>query len=201
MGNSLEGPSAGEPASRAVAQAEHQSGPTVACEEQEAEAAGSTTGAWRNLDPRVVPYWRLKGMARWLTILAVAGGVGLLLPARTSVPSSLVLILWTVLLVFAAFDVFWLPPRRFGAFQYRLGEGFFELCYGIFWRVGVMIPIRRIQHVDLRESPWERRFGLARIEIFTAGTRNASHELPGLARETASQLRQDLVTAADQDAV
>jgi len=201
MVDSLAGPPTQESTSRAVEQVQDESDRAAPDDEPETEAAGTMTAEWRNLDPRVVAYWRFKGIPRWLTILAGAAVGGGLLSARTAVPSSVVLTVWTLLAAFAVFDVFWLPRRRFAAFRYRLGEGFFELCYGIFWRVAVMIPIRRIQHVDLRESPWDRRFGLARIEIFTAGTRNASHEIPGLARETAAQLRRDLVAAADQDAV
>lgn len=62
-----------------------------------------------------------------------------------------------------------------------------------------MIPIRRIQHVDFLEGPWERRLKLARLQIYTAGTKRASHELPGLERETALHLRRRLILAAGHE--
>jgi membrane protein YdbS with pleckstrin-like domain len=59
-----------------------------------------------------------------------------------------------------------------------------------------MIPLTRLQHVDLSRGPLERRFGVASLEVFTAGTQSASHEIPHLQSETGFQLREDLVEAA-----
>ncbi|GAB4234335.1 MAG: PH domain-containing protein [Acidobacteriota bacterium] len=155
---------------------------------------------WRSLDPRVVAYWRLKACLGWAVLLAGVGIGGGFLWALTPAPRLLLLALVAVATTWAGLEIFWLPRRRYRAFGYRLHEAFFELRHGIFWRRSVMIPIRRIQHVDFLEGPWERRLRLARLQIYTAGTKSASHELPGLERETALQLRRELILAAGHEA-
>ena len=51
------------------------------------------------------------------------------------------------------------------------------------------MPFARVQHIDLAQGPIERRYGLARLILHTAGTRGASIPLPGLAREEAEAMR------------
>jgi hypothetical protein len=60
-----------------------------------------------------------------------------------------------------------------------------------------MIPLSRVQHVDLERGPIERHFGLASLEIHTAGTQNATHKISGLAAETANQVREELIAEAN----
>lgn len=56
-------------------------------------------------------------------------------------------------------------------------------------RVRTIVPLRRVQHLDIAQDLIEREFGLARIVLHTAGTRHSAVVLPGLRQEQAEALR------------
>ena len=48
------------------------------------------------------------------------------------------------------------------------------------WQLETRIPISRVQHLDLRRGPLERRAGLATLIVHTAGTRLSAVTVNGL---------------------
>jgi putative membrane protein len=61
---------------------------------------------------------------------------------------------------------------------------------GWLWRRLTVVRFTRIQAVALHESPFDRRAGMARVQVDTAGAALASHrvDIPYLSRETAHEL-------------
>ena len=57
----------------------------------------------------------------------------------------------------------------------------------------MVIPYNRVQHVALHEGWIARFFGLAKIEIFTAGGVSSDLEIPGIAKEEAENIKQLLM--------
>ena len=53
-----------------------------------------------------------------------------------------------------------------------------------------IIPYNRIQHVALHEGMVSRYFGLAKIQIFTAGGSSSDLEIPGIEKEQAENIKQ-----------
>jgi uncharacterized protein len=152
---------------------------------------------FHKLDPRAVSLWRLDGLISAAILLPVAGAGGVILLARTGFPVFIILVAWALLVVLLFLEIFVLPTKRYEATSYCLNDRFFELRSGIIWKTSVMIPLSRLQHVDLLRGPLEQRFGLATLQLFTAGTRNASHKIPGLSPETGAELRRQMMEAAD----
>lgn len=72
---------------------------------------------------------------------------------------------------------------------------------GVLWRSKILVPRNRIQHTDVAQGPLQRRFDLAKLIVYTAGTRDASVPIDGLLMETANSLRQELRQEGDSDAV
>ena len=70
--------------------------------------------------------------------------------------------------------IFWWPQRDYACWSYRINQRVVELRHGVIWHVAVSIPLSRLQHVDLHRGPLERRYGLASLELHTAGTSHAS---------------------------
>ncbi len=64
---------------------------------------------------------------------------------------------------------------------------------GIWFRVHQLLPLPRLQHVDLHSGPLERSLGLASLLLHTAGTQHASIVIPGLDAREAVRLRDELV--------
>jgi hypothetical protein len=57
----------------------------------------------------------------------------------------------------------------------------------------MVIPYNRIQHVALHEGIISRYFGLAKVEIFTAGGSSSDLEIPGIAKAEAEDIKQLLM--------
>jgi membrane protein YdbS with pleckstrin-like domain len=57
----------------------------------------------------------------------------------------------------------------------------------------MVIPYNRVQHVALHEGFIARFFGLANIEIFTAGGISSDLEIPGIAKGEAENIKQLLM--------
>jgi membrane protein YdbS with pleckstrin-like domain len=60
---------------------------------------------------------------------------------------------------------------------------------GVFWHTVTAIPFNRIQHVEKSSTPLDRRFGLATLQLFTAGGTGGDLKVHGLAEELAENLR------------
>lgn len=60
---------------------------------------------------------------------------------------------------------------------------------GVIWRSVTAVPFNRIQHVETSHSPLDRKFGLATLQLFTAGGTGGDLKIDGLAADVAEQLR------------
>ncbi|MBI4117948.1 MAG: PH domain-containing protein [Parcubacteria group bacterium] len=95
--------------------------------------------------------------------------------------------------------------------RYELREEGFRKEHGIIWKTYVTIPYNRIQNVDIHRGIIARLLGLSDLEIQTAGASavvrrrgvwgvGAEGTLPGLSREVAEKLRDELVHRARKGA-
>ena len=138
------------------------------------------------LDPRQIKVLRLR-----LLIVSVAlTGIAVLIclgPLRaTPIPLGVVPGVVAALGLLACLIV---PRRRYRAWAYREEADELHVRHGLLVRVETAVPFARVQHIDLAQGLIERRYGLARLILHTAGTRGASIRLPGLAREEAEAMR------------
>ena len=62
----------------------------------------------------------------------------------------------------------------------------------------IIIPYNRVQHVALHEGLLSRYFGLAKIEIFTAGGSSSDIKIPGIEKEQAEKIKQLLMGKIQQ---
>lgn len=73
--------------------------------------------------------------------------------------------------------------------QYCLRKHDLHYSSGWIFRKTVSQPISRIQHVELKRGPLERGFGLASLQVFSAGGAMHTFEIPGLDVDVAQTLR------------
>jgi membrane protein YdbS with pleckstrin-like domain len=85
--------------------------------------------------------------------------------------------------------------------SYRVDEDGIEIREGVWWREVSNIPRSRVQHIDVSQGPLERKYGLGTLVIYTAGTAHSRTQLPGLAHQTALDLRNQLLPRIAPDAV
>ena len=152
---------------------------------------------FEKLDRRVLTFWILSSvMGGGVIVLAALVG-GALLWIYTGFPRFIIVGVWLWLALTLFLEAWWLPRRRYEATAFRLSPACFEFRSGVYWKTSVMIPISRLQHIDLLRGPLEQRLGLATLEIFTAGTRNASHRVSGIRADRALELRRTMIESAE----
>jgi membrane protein YdbS with pleckstrin-like domain len=151
----------------------------------------------QRLDPRSVTAGRLGGWTFTLILLVVAGGGVLATLVGTGAP----LVSWAGSGVIAAVLFGTLaalshagPRVRYETTWVRLDEEGLEYEHGWIWRHQISVPRSRIQHTDVTQGPYDRRFGLATLVVYTAGTEHASIPIEGLSHETALALRDALLS-------
>jgi membrane protein YdbS with pleckstrin-like domain len=78
-------------------------------------------------------------------------------------------------------------------------KGFAFRTHDVLYRYGVVatntivIPYNRVQHVALHQGFVSRFFGLAKIEVFTAGGSSSDIQIPGIEMEQAENIKQLLM--------
>jgi len=89
--------------------------------------------------------------------------------------------------------------------RFDLEDDALYLERGVVTRVETAVPYVRVQHVDTQRTPVDRGLGLARVVVYTAGSRGADVTVPGLSPERARRLRNELrdlaVESEPEDAV
>ncbi|HDS1510949.1 hypothetical protein FEO89_19390 [Stenotrophomonas maltophilia] len=154
-----------------------------------------TTDAWQSLPRRAARLAALEGAFGGLFV------PGLPLAAAWwffDLPGGL----WTAALGLLIGIVFgaWLGRRRLTRTRWRLDAQGLGLRRDLMWQLETRIPISRVQHLDLRRGPLERRAGLATLIVHTAGTRMSAVTVSGLDEADAERLRDTLSHQLDQDA-
>jgi membrane protein YdbS with pleckstrin-like domain len=80
---------------------------------------------------------------------------------------------------------------------YTLREQDLSYQSGVVFRKTVSQPMLRIQHVELKRGPIDRKIGLAKLQVFSAGGAMHTFEIPGLPVETAETIRQFILDHKD----
>ena len=161
----------------------------------------SAPSEFRLLDPRVIKLWRATNLIGWGAVLiaSLIGAVILSSTNREVVPW--IFFGWLALLVLSGWLIYWRPPRLYRSWGYRIDDRVLETRSGLLFQVTRLLPLGRVQHVDLQRGPLERAFGLASLVLHTAGTHEATTTIPGLEAGAAASLRDHLVAVGGDDAV
>jgi membrane protein YdbS with pleckstrin-like domain len=80
---------------------------------------------------------------------------------------------------------------------YALREQDLSYQSGVIFRKIVSQPMLRIQHVELKRGPIDRKMGLAKLQVFSAGGAMHTFEIPGLVLEKAESIRQFILDHKD----
>lgn len=130
--------------------------------------------------------------------LAVVIAVFILVPIMLSIynpdifSGRLWLILGVTIPVFCAFIIlFSILGFQKKGFAFREHDVLYR--HGVIATNTIVIPYNRVQHVALHEGLVSRFFGLAKIEIFTAGGSSSDIEIPGIEKEQAENIKQLLM--------
>lgn len=147
------------------------------------------------LDPRAKTLWRITGVLNMLPLLVGAGFASWALPRFGGVSFFVGILPVLAVLALAVFVVGVAPGLRWRRWRYEIRLDEVDLQRGILWITRTLVPLARIQHVDTRQGPLQRRFGLSTVIFYTAAGPN---QIPELSTPVAAQAR-DRIAALTRD--
>ncbi len=150
--------------------------------------------AWQPLPPRSRNLFLLGTVPLTGVVGLVAGGT------LAAILDQLPIVAWATLgvLVGGGFGL-WLGLNRFRRTFWRLDDEGLALRRGKLWQRETRVPASRVQHLDLKRGPLQRRRDLATLVVHTAGTRHSAVTVPNLDAADAERLRDRLGRQIDRD--
>jgi len=81
------------------------------------------------------------------------------------------------------------PQRIYARLRYRLTDRLLQVVRGWLFHTDTVVPLVRVQHLDVVRGPLDKLFGTASLVVHTAGTHNSIVTVPGLHPERAAEIR------------
>lgn len=150
---------------------------------------GIEAGALTPLERGQLWVMRIRAAIVAAVLLVPASLFDMALREQTGSPRGIVVL---PLLILLAWLVLFAPGRRFRAWGYRMDEDELQVRHGVWTQTDSLVPLKRVQHIDVAQGPLERGFAVCRLIVHTAGTMHSQVSLPGLARETAERMRDEI---------
>ncbi len=139
------------------------------------------------IQPIASSYWNIILINTVMVTLVVGGGGAVFLFAVVRSP----MLAWLLLSAWLLFMLAQLVLRRIAFRQrgYALREHDVIYRKGVLGIVTTIVPFNRIQHVSINEGVLSRQFGLAQLQLFTAGGSAANMSIAGLPQEEAERIK------------
>ena len=102
--------------------------------------------------------------------------------------------------ILAAVGLVATPRRIYDRLRYRLTDRLLQVVRGWLFHVDTIVPLVRVQHIDVTRGPFDKLFGTATLVVHTAGTHNSIVTLPGLSPERAAEIREAIRSEIRADA-
>jgi membrane protein YdbS with pleckstrin-like domain len=141
------------------------------------------------LDRGLLWLMRIRGIALGAGLVAAAAAGEFAMRDVAPLPRGMFLAPATLILLYLAL---WAPPRRYRAWGYSIDSEELRLRRGIWTRVHTLVPLDHVQHIDVSQGPLERALGICSLVLHTAGTLHSQIVVPGLTRDTAERMRDEI---------
>jgi hypothetical protein len=127
---------------------------------------------------------RVRTLLAWLPPVIGAVVVDRLVLANTPAGGLLLVLVPLLALLSTAIA----PPRIWARLGYALEPAMLRVVRGWLFHTDTLVPLVRVQHLDVARGPLDKLFGTATLAIHTAGTHNSIVTLPGLSPARAAEL-------------
>lgn len=135
-----------------------------------------------------VKAWRISGFLTSLFFWLVPLGIWFFDTERV-VDLWIHLLILSIVLGITLLFTFLIPHVRWKRWSYDINEHEIDLQHGLIIVQRTLVPVNRVQHVDTRQGPILRNYGLSNVAISTAAT---THEIPALTEENAGTVRDQI---------
>lgn len=112
--------------------------------------------------------------------------------------SNLVMVIATLIITFSLISSAIACTIAFSRRRYRVSEESIEYMSGVWSHDHEIVPIRRMQQIEVSQGVIKRMFGLSDLEIITAG---GSMNISGLKKERADELSKELTEKINEFAL
>ena len=129
--------------------------------------------------------WRIYSFIQ-IAVLTVIYSLLLYILNDSFVPLYVKFVVGLVLVVYFIVIILIVPNVRWNILSYEVRDHEIEIQTGLFVVKRTIIPIIRVQHVDVMQGPLIKKKNLANIDITTAAT---THTIPLLHSKDADELR------------
>ena len=136
------------------------------------------------LDPLSVPFRAGESVVRlaWLLVIIVIGS-----PALGGGVSGAAVLVVAWFVVALGYQLVY-----YQRFEYELTDGTLDIASGVVSRRNREIPVGRVQNVDISRNVFQRAFGLAQINLETAGGSSTEASLRYVSHDEAKRLQSEL---------
>lgn len=154
---------------------------------------------WQPLPPRARALFLVGTVPAFAVPATIAGAVlGEVLGEDLGLPVQGWLLGLVALVVAVSFGA-WLGLKQYTHTRWRLDEHGLAVRRGRFWQRETRVPATRVQHLDLKRGPLQRRRDLATLVVHTAGTEHSAVSVPNLDVADAERLRDRLGRQIEHD--
>ncbi|WP_242846001.1 PH domain-containing protein [Clostridium novyi] len=129
--------------------------------------------------------WRLSNFIVLIIVSAIAIGLRIVFNHKLGKYGFVASIIVGVIIFLLIVDVLINPIIEYKQWKYIITEDRIEFVHGIYFLTTTIIPMVRIQHIDIEEGPINRMYKLAKITIHTAG---GVHKIEGIPKEKAQEI-------------
>jgi hypothetical protein len=153
--------------------------------------------AW-SLSRSAIGYWVTEGAISSLVMGLMVGAFLLFVPAAEGTP--LPVLRWLVPIAVAAYAVVAIgvrPRIRHRVHRWEVTADAVYTVTGWLTRTWTLVPISRIQTVDVTRGPLQQAFGLASVAVLTASSQGTVR-VPHLEADIAQRVADDLAHRAEQ---
>lgn len=92
-------------------------------------------------------------------------------------------------IIIIPYDVLIAPKWKYETCGYKISETNIQIKVGKIFEKEVLIPMKKVQHVELSQGPLLKKYQLMKITISTAA---GSHEVTGIAEDVAEEIRKEI---------
>ncbi len=139
----------------------------------------------KRISKKALSVWRINGLIHTGIYMAIAALLTFL-AMLFDWPGWVIIIFWGIAVLRFVYSVIIFPALSYKQWRYEVRETEIELQQGLFIVERTLVPMVRVQHVDISQGPIMKKYGLSSIGISTAAT---VHEIPALENGEAEELR------------
>lgn len=145
-----------------------------------------------SLTPITPRYWNVIRFNFWIVFFISLVLIGILFITKKESQGAYFWVILPCSILFMGF-IFYALKVEFKKRSYAIRTHDLIDQNGFLSTKSIIIPFQRIQHVAINEGFLSRRYGLAQLQIFTAGGSSSDVKISGLLKQNAERIKEQIL--------